>query len=279
MAEVSFWQSAFLWRDALIASCLGAALLAGLGLYIVLSRNAFVTAATTNLAALGVEAVLLLAPTLAGGVLPLGGGIVFACIGVGLLGMPQSRSRIPGDAVLAAVVVGTSALTLLLGRFLGTEYHHVQAVLFGDAVVANSTELLALGAAGALTLLLHWRFGSRFLLAVFDPENARVHGIRAGRWRLALALNIGLALAICVKSLGALSTFALAVMPPLAALALARGLRQAAALAIALGVSSAALGYYLSFELDLPVGPSITALAGILLVLSALVGRVRGDAN
>jgi len=75
-AGISFWEASFLWRDPLIAASLGALLCALAGTFVVLKRSAFVGAAVSQAAGLGVVGALL-APHVAGiEVPPLGAGIL-----------------------------------------------------------------------------------------------------------------------------------------------------------------------------------------------------------
>ncbi len=260
MAEVSFWEAWFLWRDALLSAVVTSVLLAYLGLFVVLSRNAFASAAIAQLAALGVVAALLLGASPDASLLP-----VLAGMGAGLLGAPffavrWTSRRVPPDARLATFLVGAQATTVLGARFLARAHRHVQSALFGDAVVASSGELYLLLGVAVLVALLHVAFRHRFLLAIFDPESARAQGMRTGWWSGLLGLTIGLSIAAATRGLGALPSFAFSVVPAATGLAVARGLRGVVAVAVVLAVCASAGGYYLSFVYDLPTGASMVGL-------------------
>ena len=86
----------------------------------------------------------------------------------------------------------------------------------------------------------------------------------------------GLTVAVGVLIVGPIVLFGLLVLPPLAAQGLARSMRSFTLLASGLGVLSAAGGVAVSFAADWPLGPSVVAVAGVVLALSTLVARLRG---
>jgi ABC-type Mn2+/Zn2+ transport system permease subunit len=111
-------------------------------------------------------------------------------------------------------------------------------------------------------------FMPRLLLVTFDPESAQIAGVNTRRWALALNLSIGVVASAAVHEIGALSTFALLSLPPMAALLVMGSIRSVFGLAAALGILVPAIALALSFRFDLPAGPTCVAL------LAAIV-RVR----
>ncbi|HEY6106885.1 MAG TPA: metal ABC transporter permease, partial [Anaeromyxobacteraceae bacterium] len=58
-ALAGFWEARDIWRDPLLASVIAGALLGFLGVYVVLRRTVFVSAALTQLSTLGLIVALL----------------------------------------------------------------------------------------------------------------------------------------------------------------------------------------------------------------------------
>jgi ABC-type Mn2+/Zn2+ transport system permease subunit len=112
----------------------------------------------------------------------------------------------------------------------------------------------------------------RLLLVTFDPESAQIAGVNTRRWALALNLSIGVVASAAVHEIGALSTFALLSLPPMAALLVMGSIRSVFGLAAALGILVPAIALALSFRFDLPAGPTCVALLAAI-VMSALVAR------
>jgi zinc transport system permease protein len=265
MGEVGFWESAFLWRDPMIAACVGGVLLSLLGFFIVPTKNAFVSAAISQLAGLGVVFAILLGAH-GESLLPLFVGIAFGVIGASLFALPRRGKRVGTDAILAMAFVGASGLTLVLAKFLTREYQHVQAALYGDAVVASPNELYLVIAVAVVVGIVHLLFGQRFLMVSFDPDSARAQGMATGGWAFFLGFTLALSIAVMTRAMGALVAFSFSVVPTSAALLLMKGLRPALGVAAFVGLVSAGGGYLISFFADLPTGPTMVTLSLVFLL-------------
>jgi ABC-type Mn2+/Zn2+ transport system permease subunit len=97
-------------------------------------------------------------------------------------------------------------------------------------------------------------------LVTLDAEAAQVAGVRTRLWSLALNLLIGVAAATTVHEIGALLTFALLTLPPMASLLIARRIRTVFALSALIAVAAVCLGLFAAFYLDLPPGPASVAV-------------------
>lgn len=267
LPDPTFWDSAYLWDMPIAASSLCGLLLATVGIYVVLARAAFVSAAVSQLTGLGVVAAFLLGGGLAAGSEAAGmettarfAGLGLGVLGAGLFALPTNLRRTSVDALLAVAVIAASALTLVGAGFLTRDYQHVKNALYGDAVVAEAWEVWLIGGV-ALVILVGERFyRQRFVLVLFDADTASAQGMRVRGWLAALGLGISLSVALSTASVGALPAFAFTVLPATCALLLTSRLDQVFWIANSLAVFAATVGYYLAFELELPVGPAMCAM-------------------
>ncbi len=271
-----FWDSYEFWQDAVIVSVIGGCVLAYLGTFVVLTRRAFVSSAISQLSSLGLVCGLMVLHTEHDNIVVIAGGLAFGVLGTALFALPESGRRLPGDAVLAAAVIGSSALTLVLSRYLNLEYRHVQQALYGDAVAATPLDRWVMVGAGTIVFGLFLLFHERFLFVTYDPETARVLGQPVRRLALLQGVSTGVMIALSTRLLGALTVFAFMVFPASAALLVAPDLRQAFRWALGFAAISAFGGYYLSFAADLPTGPSMAAIGLLALVISAAYRALRG---
>jgi len=263
---ISFWEASFLWRDPLLAAALSALLCAFVGVYVVLKRSAFASAAVSQAAGLGVVVALLLPHLFDLQPSPLLVGIVAGTLSAGLFGVSRRGGLVGVEASIALAYVLAAAASLLLGTFLTHEYESVHGILFGDAVAAPPEELLALGATTVVVALLHLAFVRQFLFVSFDPETAAAMGMPVRRYNMALYFSAGLAIAVATRAVGALPVFALTVVPAAGGLLLFDRLGRVIAYALATAVAATLLGYYLSFIWSLPTGATIVATAALALV-------------
>ncbi|NUN13151.1 MAG: metal ABC transporter permease [Myxococcales bacterium] len=254
-----FFDAWELFRVPTLAGTVAGAVLGFLGVYIVLRRMVFLTAALSQCAGLGVVIAFYLrtkAPYLANVITPTAGALL-STVAAALIPMfdptPIGNRR---DALLGALFLVGAAGTLALGTRIVEEIHDVESLLFGSAVVVLEKDLTALVFTGSLVFLIHLIFLRGFSQTSFDATDARVRGLPVKFIQLALLLTLALSISITTRILGALPVFAFSVMPAVAALRTASNIRRAMLLASVIGGASGFCGYVAAFLYNLPVGAS-----------------------
>jgi zinc transport system permease protein len=272
-----FWAAQDIWRDALAASVIAGGLLGFLGVYVVLRRTVFVSAALTQLSTLGLIASLLFEERL--GVeaehasVQLAVAIVFSVAGALVLGALQSGRRLPAEAGVGMSYVVAGALVVLGANRLVHAAHDFNAMVFGNAVAVPWSDVVVLAAVAAVCVAVHLVFRKELVFVSFDRETAEAVGLRVPLWNGLLFFTIGLAIPVAARALGALPVFAFLTIPAAAALLVVRRLRAAFALASAIGLVAATGGYLVSWFWQLPTGATMVALAGLCAVPGALLRR------
>jgi zinc transport system permease protein len=275
----SFFENWELFRASALAGTLAGALLGWLGVYVVLRRMIFLSAALSQTAGLGVAASfyarihwgvsgLAAEPTL--------GAAAATLATTFLLAGGRGRQRgVRRDATLGLAWLLGAAGTLAIGTRIVQEVQDIQSILFGSAVAVLDEDFDRVVTLSAVLAALHlwWRRG--FLAAAFDAEGARVRGLPVWLLDFVLLCTLALAISLCTRVLGALPVFAFSVLPALAAISVVRTVNGALALAAALGAVAGFGGYLLAYRLELPVGGAQTLLAIALVAVTTLVGRGR----
>jgi len=274
----SFLAAREIWQSPLVASVISGALLGFLGVYVVLRRTVFVSAALTQLSTLGLVLALLLEERIhieaehAGVQLVV--AMAFSVAGALLLGAVRSR-RLPAEAAVGGAWVAASALVVLGASRLVHAAHDLGGMVFGNAVAVPASDLVVLAAVAVFCLLAHALFRKELAFSSFDPETARALGVNVPLWDGVLFLTLGLSIPVTARALGALPVFAFLTLPAAAALLARAGFRAAFLVAAAIGVLAAGGGYVLSWLWELPTGATMVALAGVLLLPGA-AARMRG---
>lgn len=268
-----------IWQVPLVASVLSGALLGALGVYVVLRRTVFVSAALTQISTVGLVATLLVeerlhietehpSEQLA---------VAIACSALGALVLGAFRQkRLPAEATVGASWVVASSLVVLGASRLVHAAHDLGGLVFGNAVAVPASDLAVIAVVAALAAAVHLLFAKEIAFVSFDPETAKALGMSVGRWDAALFLTLGVAIPPTARALGALPVFAFLTLPATGALLLKVGFRRAFALATAIGVGAAAGGYVLSWVWELPTGATMVALAAVLVLPGALLAWARG---
>lgn len=265
------WQ---LFRDPILCGMGAGAALGVLGVFIVLKRMVFISAALSQAAGLGV-AISFFAQIhlgLVGWLVdPKLGALLMTLIAALLLyrepKVPLTREGLLGMAYL----VGMSG-TLLVGTRITQESHDISAILFGTGVLVRPADTRWILAVGGMLLvwLFWWRRG--LLFATFNPEGARVRELPVALLNLLLMAAIALMVSISTRALGALPVFAFSVLPAIAAISLAATPAGAMLMALLFGAFAGFGGYLVAFFGEFPVGASQTVMAALLAV-GALIAR------
>jgi len=112
-------------------------------------------------------------------------------------------------------------------------------------------------------------------LSSFDSDLARTSGVPVAWINLTLAVLTGATITLSMRIVGVLLVGALIVIPVIASLRLATGLRTAVVLAMAMGVFSALLGLTIAFYANVAAGGAVVLTAVGLLVLVEVGAAVR----
>jgi len=265
-------ESPDLLGPPLLTGAVAGLVLGWIGVYVVLRRMVFVSAAIAQSAAAGVGLALLLHRLYGWPVPPLLGAGLATALASLLFTSDPTRLRITRESLLGLAYVGSGASALLIGDRLGEEAQEISGLLFGNAVLVRDLDMALIVGAGALSLGLHlWlRRGLIFLAA--DPEGAKAQGLPTRLLEFTLFATLGLMVALSTRALGALPVFAFCVLPAMAALPLAPSAGAALALAALFGALAGGGGYLAAFSWDLTVGAAQT-LTAVAVVVAALVGR------
>ncbi|HSM91338.1 MAG TPA: metal ABC transporter permease [Anaeromyxobacteraceae bacterium] len=267
-----------IWQVPLAASVVAGALLGALGVYVVLRRTVFVSAALTQLGTLGMVVALLVEERVhietEHASEQLAVAVAFSIAGALILGAWRSR-RLPAEASVGAGWVVASALVVLGTSRLVHAAHDLSGMVFGNAVAVSGVELAVLAAVLVVTALVHGLFEKELAFSSFDPETARALGVRVGLWDTVLFASVGVAIPPAARALGALPVFALLTLPAAGALLTGARLRASIALAGAVGVLAAGGGYLVSWFAETPTGATMVVTAALFVLPGVVVRALR----
>lgn len=254
---------------ALAASLLVAILGAVLGVQVVLRRIVFVGAALSQISAVGVALAFLV------GWDPTPTAFAITLLAVAGFAFVSEGRRLSRESVLGLAYATASAATILL---IGNTAHgtdDIMNLLFGNILATSPADLLRIAVAAVLVLGIQFACRRPFMLVGFDPDMARTLGFQPRWWNLAFYLSLGLAVSAVTKVAGSLLTFSFLVIPAMTALVVSK--REAGLVRWAVGAAILAAfgGLLLSYRFDLPTGPTMVAVSGVLLLLALGSGMLK----
>ena len=254
-------------RYAVIASVLAGGVSAYLGVYVLLRRIVFVGIAIAQIATLGVAVGHLL-----------GLHQAEAAFGLSLVGVTffalHRQGRIPRESAIGVAYAAASAFTILCVSKNPFGEMDVLSLVFGNVLGVTEAQLYILGALAAAVLVLHWCFAKELLFTAFDPDMAETMGYRVQWWEFFFYLILGVAFSLSVSVAGVLVIFSYLVIPATAALVLDVGMTASFVVAVLIAVIAGASGVLLSYQWDLPTGPTIVAALSALLLVCGLLKQL-----
>ena len=268
----SIFEYEFMVR-ALIGGAMVGALAPALGMFLVLRRFALIADTLSHVAFMGV-AIGLFTKTFP----PL---IALGATSIAAVAIDQLRARrmMPGDAALAVFLYAALAIAVVVISLAGGFNVDLFSYLFGSVLTIAPTDLWMVAGLMVVVIGFVGLFFSELAQTSFDSDLARTSGVPVGWINLILAVLTGATITLSMRIVGVLLVGALIVIPVIASLRLATGLRTAVVLAMAFGVFSSLLGLTIAYYANVAAGGAVVLTAVGLLILvevgAALKERLR----
>ncbi len=264
-----------LWLWPLIALIVLPAMLVYFGLHVVGRGVIFVDLALAQIAALGIATAVLLGADAEHGMLPQVLALAFTIAGAALFSLTRFRHpRVPQEAIIGIIyIVSAAAATLVLSRTAAGD-EEIKNLLVGNILLVSRAEVLRTSALFLGVGALHYWLRRKFYLISFDLEEAERQGMNVRLWDFAFYATFGLVVTSFVRIAGVYLVFSYLIVPAVCGALLSS--RIAVRLAIGWGVALVAgvSGLLLSTQwesMDLPTGPTIVCLFGLMLILGGIV--------
>lgn len=200
------------------------------------------------------------------------GGLIAGWIVALLAGGLARITVLKEDANLAVFYLVSLALGVLL---VSTQSRNIDLLhlLFGSVLALNNEALILLAGIATITLILLAIFLRPLVLECLDPDFLRRHSTIGTPTHLVFLALVVLNLVAGFQALGTLMAVGIMILPATAARFWARQLDQLLLVAVSLALAGSWLGLLMSWHLDLPTGPAIILVLGLLHLFSLLLGR------
>ncbi len=259
---------AFLQR-AMITGILSAILCASVGVFVVTRKMSFFANAVAHSSLTGVAIGYLL------NINPFGSAIVFGVF-VGLaIGYLYRKSVLFIDTVIGIFLPSSMALGIILIGFVRGYKPDLLSYLFGDILAVTNTDMYLTAALFIFALLLLFIFFHEIVMVSLDEDWARVKGIPVEVVDYAFFVVLALIIVVSTKTVGIILVSALVVIPPAAAMNVAKSFKETVVYSVTFGILSAIFGILFSYLLNISTGPSIVLTAFIIFLITILIRRYR----
>jgi zinc/manganese transport system permease protein len=263
-----------LFLPPLVACLVIVAIHSYLGLHVIAREVIFVDLSLAQMAALG-SSVAILAGSQPDSTSALVYALGFTTLGAAVFALTRTTERgaVPQEAIIGIVYVMASAAAILVADRTPRGGEAIKDILVGSLLWVTWPVIIRLAGIYALVGLFHWFLRRRFLTISFAPEVAVAKGWRIRWWDFLFYLSFGLVITFSVPIAGVLLVFSFLVVPAAIAFQFTRRQGALAAVSWLAGALASAAGLWISFHYDLPTGPVVVCMFGVVLLLAYLVRR------
>lgn len=258
-----------------VASMVLVAMLAYLGVHVIAREVIFVDLSLAQMAALGSTTALLfgVAPDSAMGY---GFALAFTTVGAFIFAMTRtkrSKQRVPHEAIIGIVYVVASAAAILVADRAPRGAEAIKDLLVGSLLWVTWPQILRLFTAYVAIGIFHWFLRKRFLTISLNEDAAEEQGWNVRWWDFLFYLSFGVVITLAVPVAGVLLVFTFLVVPAVIAFLFTRSDPLLLTISWASSAVASAAGLALSFQFDLPTGPLIVCVFGLVLLAAGGVRR------
>jgi zinc transport system permease protein len=254
---------------AIIASVLVGATAPAFGVFLVLRRLSLIADTLSHVALAGV-AIALLTKTFAPAIALI--ATTGAAVSIEELRM---RRLLPGDAALAVFLYGALALAVVLISIADGFNSTLFSYLFGSVLTVTQTDLWWMVVLAVVIALFMLMFSSELAQVAFDPDLAKINGVRVHMLNLGLAVLTAATITVSMRVVGVLLVGALIVIPVLVSLRLTMGLTRTVMTSSFVGIFVAVAGMTIAYYADIAPGGSVVLSAIALLVIVEIIAFAR----
>lgn len=200
--------------------------------------------------------------------------VLMIAFGVALILSRRSQSHfLPPEVWMSILSYASLSLGLILLALNRQNRVDPDSILFGDILGVSAMDLLWLLGIGVLVGAVCFKNWRSWLLMTLDEDLAHTSGISVSRQRLLFVCMVALIIAVGMKMIGALLLPALLILPAACVSRFSRAPEQMVLFSGIFLLISYFAGFYVSFELDSPTGPTIVFVATIIFLLVSVIKR------
>jgi zinc/manganese transport system permease protein len=263
-----------LFLPPLVACLVIVAIHSYLGLHVIAREVIFVDLSLAQMAALG-SAVAVLAGSQPDSTTAFVYALGFTTLGAAVFSLTRTagHGRVPQEAIIGIVYVVASAAALLVADRTPRGGETIKDILVGSLLWVTWPTIGRLAAVYAAIGLFHWVLRRRFLTISFEPQTAIAKGWSIRWWDFLFYVSFGVVITFSVPIAGVLLVFSFLVVPAAIAFQFARAQGALAVVSWISGALASAAGLWISFHYDLPTGPVIVCMFGLLLLAAYALRR------
>ena len=256
-------------QNAIVGGILASVACGAIGSYVVVKKIGYLAGGIAHavLGGMGIAYYL--------GRSPVEGALVSAIVFAFILGWVSLRMQQQEDTIIGALWAGGMAVGILFISQTPGYNVDLMSFLFGNILMIASEDLYWIAGLDLIILVIVFLFYKQFISVSFDEEFARLRGIPVERFYLLFLSLVALTVVILIQIVGLILVIALLTLPAAIAGLYVRSLSLMMILAALFGMIFTTGGLAISYQPDLPPGPTIILLAGAFYLISLVLNRIK----
>ena len=202
----------------------------------------------------------------------------FATLAAALFAITRVQiEKLPQEAIIGITFVVASAATILVADRAPEGAEHIKETLAGTLLWVTWPTVIKVLVIYIGIGVFHWLLRRRFMLITTDPEEAYRRAWRVRWWDFLFYFSFGVMITFSVEIGGILMVFAYLVIPACVAILMHAGMRSRLVIGWIVGVVGSGLGLVASYDFDMPTGPAIVVILGLLLAIAWVFDALRSN--
>ncbi len=246
-----------------------------LGIQVIARKVIFVDLALAQIAGLGAVYGVFLGLSFESDAWAIKGiSVLFTLIGAVLFAFTRTNDeRVPQEATIGIIYAAALSMTVLVTANLPHGADEVQQMLAGNILWVTKREVFATAVLYAAIGLVHYIFRRQFL----SLSHGHGAGLHSKLWDFLFYATFGVVVTSSVGMGGVLLVFGYLVIPSVIGIRCAQSTIWRLVIGWGTGALMSVAGVAVSYYLDLPSGPTIVVLLGLLLLMITLVQELRAQ--
>ena len=254
-------------QRALLAGIFSGALLAILGIFVVLRKMAFFSDGIAHTALSGVAIALLL------GQEPLLWAVILGTIFAVAIFFLEKKTNIAPDSLIGILFTSSLALGVVLMNFKKGYQPDLLSFLFGNILTIRSAELWAIIPVSIIIAVFIACNYKKYLFICLNQELAHLAGVRTELYQLILYVLLAVSSILAIKMFGIILVSALLIIPVSFGKLFARSAKALLAISIIFAELIVIAGVILSLIFNLPTGAVIILTGTTFFILGMIATR------
>ena len=256
-------------RNAFIAGFIISILCPIIGLFIVLRRNYMIgdTLSHSSFAGVAIGLVLNINPILT--------AFLFTSVCAIIIEAFRSHFKKYAEMVMSIVLTLSLGIAIVLIS-TGKASTKVNSYLFGSILTVSKSDILMIGIAGVICLVIIFLIYNKLVYVTFDEEGAYTTGINVKLINYLFTLLVGATVSLSIRIMGILVISSIIVVPVATAMQLKVNFKKTLIFSVIFGFIDIMVGLISSYYLDSAPGGTIALTSVFMLLLILIFKKVKG---